>query len=639
MHVLPRSFKIPLLLLLLGLLCLALTGCYVPSDEITDGDLIGSTDENVILFRTVPPSASATPTAAPETPTPESTNWSGFENTVTPNPLAVTTEPLRTISVITSTPSASPRATATPSSLKKGSSGASVKKVQERLRELGYYSGSIDGDYGAGTESAVRAFQKANGLDVDGKVGSKTLAKLNSSTAKAARKRSATATPTSKRTATATPRKTTAPKRTATPTPRKTATPKPTSTPKTENTYLRSGDSGAAVKRMQERLISLGYLSGKANSDFGSATELAVRAFQKQAGLWEDGVAGPKTLSKLYSSSAPKASGAAASVGESLKVGSEGSGVRALQSRLKQLGYYKGSVDGSYGRGTENAVMAFQLARHLKADGIAGSATLAALYSSNATAAPTRTPTPTATAARPTATAFISSTGYVTLREGSTGDAVRQLQNRLKTLGFYTGNVDGSYGSGTVTAVRNFQSSTNLRVDGVAGPATQRKLYSTSSGTTNYSTIRPGDSGSAVSNLQYTLYELGYFDGSVDGSYGSTTSDAVRAFQIRNGITPVDGIAGPKTMSVLYSSSAIADLEPTSTFSSLTIGSVGEGVLEVKDTLMKLGYLSSASSNIYDDATAAAVRAFQTNNTLPVTGVADSKTQAVLFGSSPVPAR
>lgn len=61
---------------------------------------------------------------------------------------------------------------------KKGSSGATVKEIQTRLKNWGYYNGAIDGVYGSGTEQAVRYFQKKNGLNVDGQVGDKTLAAL-----------------------------------------------------------------------------------------------------------------------------------------------------------------------------------------------------------------------------------------------------------------------------------------------------------------------------------------------------------------------------------------------------------------------------------------------------------------------------
>ena len=67
-----------------------------------------------------------------------------------------------------------------------GDTGEAVRDVQRRLKKLGYYTGSIDGDYGNGTKTAVKNFQKRNGLSVNGTVGSKTLAKLNSSDAKKA---------------------------------------------------------------------------------------------------------------------------------------------------------------------------------------------------------------------------------------------------------------------------------------------------------------------------------------------------------------------------------------------------------------------------------------------------------------------
>ena len=57
---------------------------------------------------------------------------------------------------------------------KLGSKGEEVRRIQERLKALDYYNGLIDGDFGKGTEAAVKAFQKAEKLDIDGKVGSKT---------------------------------------------------------------------------------------------------------------------------------------------------------------------------------------------------------------------------------------------------------------------------------------------------------------------------------------------------------------------------------------------------------------------------------------------------------------------------------
>ncbi|MGM9586231.1 MAG: spore cortex-lytic enzyme [Candidatus Limivicinus sp.] len=61
---------------------------------------------------------------------------------------------------------------------KRGSSGDTVREIQTRLKNWGYYSGAVDGVYGSGTEEAVRLFQRKNGLSVDGQVGNQTLAAL-----------------------------------------------------------------------------------------------------------------------------------------------------------------------------------------------------------------------------------------------------------------------------------------------------------------------------------------------------------------------------------------------------------------------------------------------------------------------------
>ncbi len=60
-------------------------------------------------------------------------------------------------------------------SYQRGSTGSTVRQIQTKLKNWGYYSGSVDGVYGSATEKAVRAFHKKNGLTVDGKVGPQTL--------------------------------------------------------------------------------------------------------------------------------------------------------------------------------------------------------------------------------------------------------------------------------------------------------------------------------------------------------------------------------------------------------------------------------------------------------------------------------
>lgn len=65
-----------------------------------------------------------------------------------------------------------------------------------------------------------------------------------------------------------------------------------------------------------------------------------------------------------------------------------------------------------------------------------------------------------------------SNSSYALSKYGSRGEEVRQIQTKLKRWGYYSGNVDGIYGSQTLAAVKWFQSKNGLNVDGIAGPKT-----------------------------------------------------------------------------------------------------------------------------------------------------------------------
>ena len=92
---------------------------------------------------------------------------------------------------------------------------------------------------------------------------------------------------------------------TPTPEPTPTATPEPENDFDSENvTVLKLGDTSEDVKKMQEKLIELNYNVSQATGYFGTETEAAVKAFQKNNGLEDDGIAGKGTLAKLYSGDA-----------------------------------------------------------------------------------------------------------------------------------------------------------------------------------------------------------------------------------------------------------------------------------------------------------------------------------------------
>ena len=379
--------------------------------------------------------------------------------------------------------------------LEKGSTGSAVKDLQTKLKKLGYYDAYVDGDYGDTTVAAVKAFQKKYNLTADGIAGKETLKKLDSAYKNADSDK--------------------------------------------DDDSLRMGDSGSAVKDLQTKLKKLGYYSGTVDSTFGSGTYAAVRAFQKKYNLTADGVAGSETLKKLDSAYKNANSD---KDDDSLRMGDSGSAVKDLQTKLKKLGYYDGTVDSTFGSGTYAAVRAFQKKYNLTADGVAGSETLKKLDSAYKNAG--------------------SDKDDDSLRKGATGSAVKDLQTKLKKLGFYNASIDGDYGDTTVAAVKAFQKKYNLTADGVAGSETLKKLDSAyknadSNTSTDDDSLRKGATGAAVKTLQTNLKKLGFYTAYVDGSFGSTTESAVKAFQKKYGLT-ADGVAGSATLKKIESAVASA---------------------------------------------------------------------------------
>ena len=220
--------------------------------------------------------------------------------------------------------------------------------LQQRLKDLGYYTIRVDGIFGSGTQRAVRWFQSVNGLSVTGKADNATQQLLYSAQAKAASGYS----------------------------------------PESYDTLSRSNRYKAAVVPLQRRLKALGYLSGSADGYFGSNTYRAVRNFQSRNGLSVTGVADSGTQQLLYSSSARPASGSSSSGSGSstgyrlLYWGCKGDAVKRLQQALIDAGYksYVRSADGIYGQWTYDAVRAYQKDVGLSVDGIAGKNTQNKLY-------------------------------------------------------------------------------------------------------------------------------------------------------------------------------------------------------------------------------------------------------------------
>ena len=133
------------------------------------------------------------------------------------------------------------------------------------------------------------------------------------------------------------------------------------------------GCTGDAVKTLQEKLNAKGFHSGNVDGIFGAKTYAAVTAFQKANSLGVDGIVGKLTWAKLYDATPVNVT--PVTTQPMLRTGSRGDAVRKLQELLNAKGYTCGSVDGIFGSKTYAAVLAFQKANGLGADGIVGSLT------------------------------------------------------------------------------------------------------------------------------------------------------------------------------------------------------------------------------------------------------------------------
>lgn len=408
---------------------------------------------------------------------------------------------------------------------------------------------------------------------------------------------------------------------------------------------LRYGDTGAEVRQLQQALSTLGYKNVTVDGTFGAFTENAVRSFQRDNGLKVDGLAGNATQTLLYKkissgetalpTATPAPQTTAVPSGGSLfggnyatiKHGMTGDRVRLLQTALNSAGYGSLKVDGKFGTGTLTAVMVFQRAQGLTVDGAAGKLTLTRLESvlsgGNApivTAAPVVTDAPTMPPVSPTTapgTAWVKPARK--LYSGATGEDVKSLQGRLKELGYYTGAIDGKFGTGTLTAVMAFQRDNKLTADGVAGTQTYAKLFPDSAAPTIQPTAtpvptpKPGDTtvtlkknatGLNVLRMQGALALLDYSP-NVYGTYDNTTVAAVKEFQTRNGLT-ADGIAGPNTLAKLYSGTAVRGTATGG--SAVGVGTMAEPPVSQLRLLhwfneIKPNLKSGASFLVYDPAT------------------------------------
>ena len=295
------------------------------------------------------------------------------------------------------------------------------------------------------------------------------------------------------------------------------------------------------IATIQAQLNKKGCSVGTVDGIAGPTTYNAIISFQNKNGLTADGQVGTATWDILFDT----VSGGTTHT-RILKVTSplmQGDDVKAVQNKLNSLGYNCGTADGYYGNATRSAVISFQSAKGLTADGEVGPATWNALFSSSSTS---------------------TGSSYTRLLKVTSplmyGDDVKAVQNKLNSLGFNCGTADGYYGNATKNAVISFQSAKGIDTDGVVGPTTWKLLFNSSaSNNGGYSRILKVTSplmyGDDVRAVQNKLNSLGYNCGTADGYYGNATKSAVISFQSAKGLT-ADGEVGPATWSALFNSSS-----------------------------------------------------------------------------------
>lgn len=371
---------------------------------------------------------------------------------------------------------------------------------------------------------------------------------------------------------------------------------------------LKRGSQGTLVRALQEKMKELKYYQGPIDGVYGKALYEAVWRLQKDVGLKTDGIAGPITLGRLGLKSIPNTPAGPTVPAKGLTVGATGSAVISLQTALRKLGYYGGSSTGKYDDALWTAVWQFQRDKGFATTGVADAQVLAALGIGGGAA--------------------VVSIG--SLSHGATGAAVRSLQVALQKAGYYQGAIDGVFGDSTYTAVWRYQRDKGLSPNGVANAQVLSLLGVSGTATIpSGASLSMGSTGAAVRTLQTALKNLGYYTIAVDGDYGYQTYLAVYNYQRAVGLSP-DGIAGPQTLTLLNVGGVVPSSGGVPTTQTLKHGSKGDAVRALQSALKNLNYYTGTVDGNYGDSTFTAVWWLQKNNKLPVTGIADINTIAVV---------
>ena len=267
--------------------------------------------------------------------------------------------------------------------------------------------------------------------------------------------------------------------------------------------------------------------------------------YDVSGGTLPKGPAGTKSASEreelrvqgVVSSPAPASSSSASTSKYSA------SQISDVQQKLGALGIYSGEITGKAGEKTIAAIQSFQKKIGLEPSGNLTPTTLSRLDEAYSQLSGAKT----ATAETKSANSASSAT-------------IMDVQEKLKELGLYQGEITGNAGDKTTAAIKEFQKENGLAADGIVGSATLSKLNavynahvsasSTTAPSASAAPASPSVSSSTISDAQEKLKALGMYSGEITGNAGSKTEAAIKAFQKKYGLT-ADGILGSATLSKL----------------------------------------------------------------------------------------
>lgn len=195
------------------------------------------------------------------------------------------------------------------------------------------------------------------------------------------------------------------------------------------------GSTGDEVLIYEKILYYTDYLKKDPDGNFDETTKTAVLAYQEEQGLETNGTMDAATITALLDEEI------------TYRKGQKGEEILKYQMILYYIDELTQYPNGEFGDATVAAVTSYQGKNGLEATGAIDQATLLSLAAE-----------------------------AITYKQGKKGEVIEELQNRLKTLGYLTGEVDGQYGSKTVEAVKKFQADKQITQTGEIDPQTAKLI-------------------------------------------------------------------------------------------------------------------------------------------------------------------